>query len=251
MYICNRREYNSEQNLFNNYTKIMKQLLVLLMLFFTLSVSAQDVIIKKDGSTVVCRVVEVTKSEIVYKRWTDLNGSNFVMERSAASSINYQDGKKIILSEADNLFNPNNQNDGAHQFNDNALLKMDYAAQHPNMKKKAKALKITGIATGLIGVAIGVPLIVKGASSDKGSSHDFWTYGGIGVGFCVAGGLSYYLCNAKANRYLRESSQLYSTNIIKSEFKLNNGCSIIPSIDLIRDQALNQQTLGIGVNYNF
>lgn len=229
----------------------MKHLLFFLLFLFTVSVSAQDVIIKKDGSTIVCKVVEVTKNEIVYKRWTDLNGSNFVMERSAASSINYQDGRKVTLSNAESLYNPNNQNNGANLYNDNALLKMDYAAQHPNLKQKAKALKITGIATGLIGVAIGVPFIIKGASSDKGSSTEFWTYGGIGAGFCVAGGLSYFLCNAKANKYLREASQLYSTNLIKSEFNLGDGRSIIPSIDLIRDQAMNQQTFGVGIQYNF
>ena len=49
----------------------MKQLLVLLLLLCSMSVSAQDVIVKKDGSTIVCRVVEVTATEITYKKWSD------------------------------------------------------------------------------------------------------------------------------------------------------------------------------------
>ena len=60
----------------------MKQLLLFLFLLCSTGVFAQDVIVKKDGSTIVCRVVELTSSEIVYKKWSDLNGSNYVMNRA-------------------------------------------------------------------------------------------------------------------------------------------------------------------------
>jgi hypothetical protein len=115
----------------------MKQLLVFLFLLCSGSVLAQDVIVKKDGSTIVCRVVELTSSEITYKKWTDLNGSNYVMSRSDASSISYENGKKVDLSDATNLYKPNNQNDGVQQYNDNALLAMDRAS-HPKKKRKFK-----------------------------------------------------------------------------------------------------------------
>lgn len=115
----------------------MKQLLVFLFLLCSASVFAQDVIVKKDGSTIVCRVVELTSSEITYKKWTDLNGSNYVMSRSDASSISYENGKKVDLSDATNLYKPNNQNDGVQQYNDNALLAMDRAS-HPKKKRKFK-----------------------------------------------------------------------------------------------------------------
>lgn len=229
----------------------MKKLLLFTLLLLATQMSAQDVIVKKDGTTVICRVVEVTKSEIVYKKWSDLNGSNYVMERSAASAINYQNGKKVDLSEATNLYMPYNQNDGTQQYNDKVLLKMDYAAQHPNLLRKAKTLRTIGWVTGIIGVGVGIPLIIKGVSTDKGSSHDLWTYGGIGAGCCVAGGLSYLLCNSTAKRYEREASQLYSTNLIMKEFILCNGTSLCPSIDMMKDQAMNLQTIGFSLRYNF
>jgi len=94
---------------------------------------AQDVIVKKDGSTVVCRVVEITDTEVVYKKWADLQGSNYVMERTAVSAVNYQDGRRVDLSTAKNLYKPNNQNDGTQQYNDNALLAID-RAEHPKKK---------------------------------------------------------------------------------------------------------------------
>ena len=46
----------------------MKQLLVFLLLLCVASVSAQDVIVKKDGSTIVCRVVKLSSSEITFFR---------------------------------------------------------------------------------------------------------------------------------------------------------------------------------------
>ena len=82
----------------------MKQFMILFLLLCSASVLAQDVIVKKDGSTIVCRVVELTSSEIVYKKWSDLNGSNYVMNRADASAINYESGKKMNLSEATNLY---------------------------------------------------------------------------------------------------------------------------------------------------
>ncbi|MBO4549902.1 MAG: hypothetical protein J5733_04150, partial [Bacteroidaceae bacterium] len=63
----------------------MKQLLVLLLFLCSINIMAQDVIVKKDGSTVVCRVIEVTASEITYKKWGDLNGSSFIIDKSLVS----------------------------------------------------------------------------------------------------------------------------------------------------------------------
>ncbi len=65
-----------------------------LLFLCTLSATAQDVIIKKDGNTIVCRVVELTKSEVTYKRWTDLQGSNYVMNLKDVSAIHYENGEK-------------------------------------------------------------------------------------------------------------------------------------------------------------
>ena len=55
---------------------------------------AQDVIVKKNGGTVVCRVVEVNKSEVIYKRWGNLQGSNYVMDLADVAAINYENGEK-------------------------------------------------------------------------------------------------------------------------------------------------------------
>ena len=229
----------------------MKQLLVFLFLLCAASVSAQDVIVKKDGSTIVCRVVELTSTEITYKKWSYLNGSNYVMNRADASAINYENGKKVNLSEATNLYTPNNQNDGNRQVNDNTLLNIDYATQNPHALKKAKVLKTTGWIVGAISVCIGTPLLIKGFSSNKGSSHDFWTYGGIGAGCYVLGAICTYSCVKSAYRIEDRVSRLQSRTIIQNSINFNDGSFLVTSIDMFNDNITGNHALGLGLRYNF
>ena len=62
----------------------MRHLFMLYLLFAVCSLSgnAQDVIVKKDGSTVVCRIVELTTTEAVYQKWNASNNYNYVMNLS-------------------------------------------------------------------------------------------------------------------------------------------------------------------------
>ena len=76
----------------------MKHWLFLMLFCCAVCASAQDVIVKKDGSTVACRVLEVKNSEVVYKLWTERNGSSYIMDLSLVSSINYESGKKESFS---------------------------------------------------------------------------------------------------------------------------------------------------------
>lgn len=225
-----------------------------MLLLCAASVSAQDVIVKKDGSTIVCRVVELTATEITYKKWSDLNGSNYVMERSAASAINYENGKKVDLSEVENLYQPNNQNDGVQQYNDRALLMMDYEAQKPELNlKKAKNLKTLGWIGGSVFAAVGLFLIADSFNSYGDPKHspfeddlDYILAGGaclaVGTGWTI-----YFL--SKAKRF--ERGNMYSYHLLKKEIQLKNNSSLCPSIDLLSNQAYNKATIGLCLRYNF
>ena len=49
----------------------MKKVLLLMVLLASfLSASAQDVIVKKDGSTILSKVIEIGTTEVKYKKWT-------------------------------------------------------------------------------------------------------------------------------------------------------------------------------------
>lgn len=73
----------------------MKHLLVFLLLLCSASVSAQDVIVKKDGSTILSKVLEVGQEEIKYKKHDNLEGPTYIIQKSELQAINYQNGAKI------------------------------------------------------------------------------------------------------------------------------------------------------------
>lgn len=218
----------------------MKHLLVFLLLLCSANVSAQDVIVKKDGSTIVCRVVELTSTEITYKKWSDLNGSNYVMDRSLASAINYENGKKEVLGEQQSQYTPGNQNDGVQQYNDRALLAMDYAASNPY--KKVKTLKTIG----WIG---GAALVTAGAicASIWSDSEDLAPSLAIMGGGAVFTTTFLIIANNKKKRIRSlQSSAVYQHNI-----NFNNGSSLSAGIDILSDHNVGSNTLGLGLRYNF
>lgn len=224
----------------------MKQLLVMFMLLCSTVVITQDVIVKKDGSTIVCRVVELTSSEIVYKKWGDQNESNYVMNRTDASAINYQNGKKVSLAEiGTNLYAPGNQNDGYRQTNDNALLNIDYAASNP--LKKAKVLRLVGyIGGGALFLGGGYMLA---AAIDGNNTNSALFIAGIScMSVGVIGGT---VCLISAHNIKKKARRIQGLALYEKKFKYKNGTAITPSIDLLRDQACNTQSVGIGLRYNF
>lgn len=218
----------------------MKHLLFLMLFCCAVCASAQDVIVKKDGSTVVCRVLEVKSSEVVYKLWTERNGSSYIMDISLVSSINYESGKKESFSEImENKYSPYNQSNGERQINDNALLAIDNI-------KKAKRLKIVGYSGAAITV-IGTTVLSLGFVNERNPS--------IFAGACLipAGAVVAIPCLWKGYKMTRECKRIQNYALYQQNFKLKNGNSITPSVDMLKytDKGFNTQTIGMGLSYNF
>lgn len=68
--------------------------LVILMLFLSVEVAAQDVIVKKDGSTILSKVLEVNTDNIKYKKFSNQNGPTYTIGKSEIMSINYENGDR-------------------------------------------------------------------------------------------------------------------------------------------------------------
>ena len=218
----------------------MKHLLIILLLLCSASVFAQDVIVKKDGSTIVCRVIELTSTEIVYKKWSDLNGSNYVMNRTDASAINYGNGKKVNLSEATNLYTPGNQNDGVQQYNDRALYLIDRSMHVTPMG--TKVLRITGCLVGALAVGVSVYAIV-----DNGSDSSL-----VIISSLVGGAVLTTGCFVAANLYKKHYNNKHlASTLYQYDFQFNNGSSLSAGIDLISDRTIGSNSLGLGLRYNF
>lgn len=109
----------------------MKKLFILLVTLVVLNVSAQDVIVKLNGDELQCKVLEVNKNEVKYKRWSNLDGPTFVEEKSDVFMIKYQNGEKDVFEVK-----------STHQFGDasanNFLLKPAMGMTVPNLKFEKK-----------------------------------------------------------------------------------------------------------------
>ena len=73
----------------------MKNQIVLTMLSLAaLNVAAQDVVVKKDGSTIIAKVLEVNQDNIKYKKFSNQNGPTYTINLSDVMSVNYENGEK-------------------------------------------------------------------------------------------------------------------------------------------------------------
>ncbi len=219
----------------------MRNILVLLMLLCSINMFAQDVIVKKDGSTIVCRVIELNDSEIIYKKWSDLNGSNYVMDKSLASAINYENGKKVSISEMNNNYMPNNQNTGIQQYNDKALLALDANIQ--KYPKKIRTWNTIGLIGGSILVATG-GIVMYAAGEDGGIIE-------IGAVITGCGIIGATACFLKANSYKKQYERLQTSAIYQQDFILPNNSTLHAGLDMISDRSRREKTLGLGLCYKF
>ena len=72
----------------------MKKLVLLsVLLMASCFVKAQDMIVKKDGSIVKAKVLEIGDDAIKYKKSDNLDGPTYSVSKSNLTSINYENGK--------------------------------------------------------------------------------------------------------------------------------------------------------------
>lgn len=75
-----------------------RYIFIIVLLFTSLSLRAQDVILKKDGSTVLAKVVSVRADDVEYYIWTSQTGPLYVIKKEDIQQINYQNGQKDVFS---------------------------------------------------------------------------------------------------------------------------------------------------------
>lgn len=243
----------------------MKKLFVLLFVLCSMSAFAQDVIVKKDGSTIVCRVEKVSETDVTYKLWSDLKGSSYVMDKSLVSAINYENGKKETFSEI--VPQPSNPDEGKQSMSDADLeklweetnaerLRVFHASQQWQLQqqealrlpKKVKRLKTWGWIGGGLLAAGGIGVLAYGCSGD------FYGFDGCiaaGTGAIIAGAGVTTLCLVKAHKQKKKIDALQTSSIYRYDIPFSNGSSLSISADMLNDRIMNKRTVGLGLSYNF
>lgn len=72
----------------------MKKLLFVILSMCSVNIHAQDVIVKKDGSTILSKVLEVNTADIKYKKFSNQNGPTYTISKAEVMTINYENGDK-------------------------------------------------------------------------------------------------------------------------------------------------------------
>lgn len=230
----------------------MKRFLLALGLLLTAATTfAQDVIVKKNNETILCRVVQTTDTHVIYKNWSDLDGQSLAIERSQISAINYQNGKKETMAPiTENQYAPNNQNNGMGQYNDKALLNMDLKNRYNGPERKAKVWKTVGwIGVGCITIgAISAFILPEVDNSASGPEYEpivGAVIGGIGIAGSIVG-------FTQAHKYKKIAQDYVQTNpLFYQQFNIGNDKSLLAGVDVIKDDFTHQRTLGLGLRMNF
>ena len=76
--------------------KIFSLLIVVAM---SVCASAQDVILTKDSKKIDAKILEVSKSEIKYKKFNYQDGPTFILETREISSIIYSNGEVVLYDQ--------------------------------------------------------------------------------------------------------------------------------------------------------
>lgn len=227
----------------------MKKIFLLMLFLCSMSVWAQDVIVKKDGSTVVCRIVEVTKTEVIYKKWSDQQGSNYTVNQKDLTAIHHENGTKTTFNAAPAAPTETAPSADAQPMTDAELLKMA-GFDTTKMTRRAKRLKMAGWIAGGVMLAASIPMIAL--SFDGGGIPESRTpLYCCGVVAFTGGVVTGAACLVRAKKINRTLYAVSSASLYQQEFRLNNGTTLTPSFDLLKDNTRRNTTFGIGLTYNF
>ena len=77
----------------------MKNLILILLttFIFNTMIISQDIIIYKDGTELESKVLKVGKTEITYKKYSNLSGPEYTEEKNNIFMIKYENGSKDIF----------------------------------------------------------------------------------------------------------------------------------------------------------
>lgn len=221
---------------------ISKRFFVMLALAVCcLSALAQDVLVKKDGSSLLGRVEEVTETEVKYRKADNPNGPLYTIKVADLMRINYENGQSDVFSQ--DGMTPGSILPGATgDVKDTELLnlyntkKSDYA--YP---KKLKKIGFIGggilIAGGLLMMAttsfhIVDPLARIGAVT-------------VGVG-AIAIPTFYFIAKHKQ----KQIDELACAPLFRQQVFSAGGKSLSMGVDYIGDR-FKTRTLGVGMTFNF
>lgn len=93
----------------------MRKIVLTSALFYAVAMYAQDVIVKKDGSTILAKVTKVSDKEVEYKKYKSNSDRLYSISIPEVMAINYEDGEKETFDNVSKEEKPQNTNSEGQQ----------------------------------------------------------------------------------------------------------------------------------------
>ena len=226
---------------------------MLTLLMASVGARAQDIIVKKDGSTITSKVLKITANEIEYKKFTNQDGPTYTVEKSEVLSINYENGERDTFSQTTSTTTTDTPPqpstfDPTIMKSDSELLAMVNKDLSSVKSAKAKQLRKIAWIGGGIFVAGGLTLFYL----DSEEYADCIGYAAACSGAGVVWTASFL---AAAHHHQKKAENaifvMQSMPILQQEFNMTEHSSLMVGIDALRDNFQHSNAYGIGVRYHF
>lgn len=210
-------------------------LMLLLVIWFAGAIYAQDIIVKKDGSIIKAKVLELTETSVLYKNHANLDGPTYSLKIENILSLTYENGVQESFSNFTASTDVSNSKDqtSSTDMSDAILL-----SRIADLESKADHIKTIGTwvgVTGILGIIVADVLI-------------FGDNLGIALAIGVPVMLIYMwgeisLFNSFANSYTSQADKL------RSQLKNKGSLSLAPS--LLRNNIDRGLGSGIALSIRF
>lgn len=201
---------------------------------------ATDVITKKNGTTIQCKVVKVGRTEVEYKIATNLNGPIYAIDLTEISSIKYENGTVDKFGEQSAV----TTNAGQRTMTDAELMRV-YNQMNSNSRPKhpGRGLKTTGYILG----GLGIVLFARAIDRYNHNNYVGDYYLSAGAVSVIAGTTCYLVGRHKANK----AKQYNYVTLFQQDFPLGNNSKLSADVNMINDNMTRNKSLGLGVRYTF
>lgn len=216
---------------------ISKRFFVMLALAVCcLSALAQDVLVKKDGSSLLGRVEEVTETEVKYRKADNPDGPLYTIKVADLMRINYENGQSDVFSQ-DGMTPGSITGDGK----DIELLNM-YNTQSAgsNVPKNLRLIGFIGGGALIVGGIVMIILDKDGCSGTLVPGIAATTLG------AVAMPTFYFIAKHKQ----KQIDELACAPLFRQQLFAAGGKSLSMGVDYIGDR-FKTRTLGVGMTFNF
>lgn len=252
----------------------MKQILTLLLLLFSMTAMAQDIIVKKDGTAIQAIVTEILSSDVKYKKFSNPNGPTYTIAIADLISITYENGDvdrfntptptqeepatPVITQQQEPAANYEYIPDGRRTKSDAELLQI-YQIDHPvfvpeptsDLYKKGKRIKTAGWVVGSTLFTAGLATFV-GLVRAWGGEPEAFKYGGVVFGTLGVGGLAVgipLICIGQ--KKINQSRTIQTASIFQQEFPLGKHSTFSADVNLMKDSYRNQYAPALAFHINF